>query len=150
MLDGIDYFNIDETIELHRLAKEMKIPLVTAAACFNIISYSYFDPEKVMLSDLITSDDYVEKIMQATSLFFPVYPEELTEEVISSMVRGYLTGQSYAEIPSYSVNAAIIGGIVTKFILNILINTNLMSSVPVMPDILYIDTNTLEVKRVVR
>jgi len=150
VLDGIDYFNIDETIELHRLAKEMKIPLVTAAACFNIISFSYFSPERVMLSDLITSEDYVEKVMQATYLFFPVFPAELTEEVIAGMMQSYLSGKGSIEISSYSVTPALVGAIITKYIVDILVKTDNKTNIPVMPDMLYLDTNALEFKRVNR
>jgi len=150
VVDGIDYFNIDEEIELHELAKNLNIPIITSEACFSILSFSLFDPEKSMLSDFITGDDYVEKIMQATNLFFPVYPEELTEKVIAEMVGSYLAGQGIIDVPSVSINAPIGGAIVTKFIIDLLIKEDKKKFLPVMPDLLYVNTNDLEIKRVVK
>jgi len=151
IVDGIDYFNIDDEIELHEFAKALKIPIVMEQACFSIISFSFFDPEKSMLCDFITSEDYVEKIMQATDLFFPVHPEELTEDVIAGLVEGYLSGQvSIFEFPSYSANGSIPGFMITKFIVNLLIKTIHSKLVPIMPNILYLNTSEFEFKCVNR
>ena len=150
IVDGIDYFNIDETIELHKIAKELSMPIVTSAACFNILSFQYFNPEKVMLSDLVTSNDYVEKVMQATYLLFPVFPKELTEGVMAEMQRRYLSGQNSISIPSHSISPPIGGAIITKMIIDLLIKPDSIKPVPAMPDVFYVDTNELEIKRVYR
>ena len=39
IVDCIDYFNIDEEIELHELAKNLNIPIITSEACFSILSF---------------------------------------------------------------------------------------------------------------
>lgn len=146
IVDGIDYFNIDDTLELHRFAKELKIPLVASQAVFNIVSYSYFNPEGKMLCDLITSDDYVQKVIQATGLFFPALPEEINEEMINGMISSYLSGQTVFALPSYSGNVALTGSIEVRVIVNLLIKTQFKSSIPMMPDLFYFDSNQLKLE----
>ncbi len=150
IVDGIDYFNIDDEIELHQYAKKLNIPIAAGQGCFNIQSFSYFSPAKAMLCDLITYDDCVAKLLQATSMYFPVLPKELTEEVLEGMKQSYGKGQAHFSMPSYSINGVLSGVIATKIIINILISTKLLISVPVMPDVLYIDTDTMEFTRVYR
>ena len=150
VIDGIDYFNIDEELELHRIAKELKIPIVSEQACFSVISFSLYETEKSALSDLINGEDFLERIEQATRLFFPIFPIELTEEIMANMFKSYLFGQGVIGLPSYSVNSSITGAVVTKYIISYLIKTEQKNFLPIMPDILYLDTNELEFKRVFR
>lgn len=150
IVDGIDFFNINDTLELHNIAKTEKIPIVSAQGCISMITFSFFSPGGLYMSDLIQNGDINNMIGQVIGLTFPVLPRELNQKMLNDFLSNINNNSNNIHIPSYCVLVPLSGAITTQMIINILIKKQNSEYIPKMPNLLYIDNNLIEIKRYIK
>ncbi len=146
IIDGIDFFQLEEELLLHKAAKKKGVWVVNAQGAFSIISFIVFDPKKKMLHELIRGRSKMSLVLSAIRFMFPKLPKEINKRMILDFLKNVIN-QKDIHIPSYSVLVPLSGSIVAQLVINIIIKKR--KNVLTAPSLFYVDTNKLEIVRII-
>lgn len=150
IIDAIDFFNIEDAIELHEIAKKYNIPIVSEQSCVNITSFTVFYPNEKMLSDLIIKGNRKDMIREVVKLTLPVLPKGVSEDDVENLLNSIDSNSKNIAIPSYSVLVPLSGAIISQIIINLLIKSDRKKYIPIMPSIMYFDNIQFGITKIIR
>ena len=103
VIDGIEFFELNAVLALHREATTNGIPIFTAQAAMEISTYTSFLPHSEKFEDLITTDGKLD-IRKAIALCFPVLPKSLTDSDVENIILGSMHVSSNMIAPEMGVS----------------------------------------------
>jgi molybdopterin/thiamine biosynthesis adenylyltransferase len=142
VVDGIDFFHLDEANLLYREAKKRKLWVFTSQAAINIMSFIAFNPNSYITFEEMVSENGKLNLKKAIYTMFPILPKGATSEIIEKIVKKAEKCKEY-HIPSYAVLPPIGGALVTEELLRVLVRK--ISPIAEAPNLFIFDLEKMKI-----
>jgi len=113
VVDGIDFFELETELLLHREARRRGLWVFTAQGVVEITTTTCFDPSQTALEDMVC-DQGRPSVAKAIAAFVPVLPKAATPELLARAVAGELPS-----VPSDVTGAAFGGAFLVEDVIRV-------------------------------